>query len=147
MKKIITRLNEFVNTSEGMMSPMEMYKLEKKRKLKGKAIKAGDEKEAPVAPPKPGTKPNPPGILPGTRPSVNPAPLAEGDETEAPVAPPKPGTKPNPPGILPGTRPSVDPAPIAKDVVDRFMKELGKSKSKVGFDINKLKKVYGKKGN
>lgn len=110
MKKIITRLNEFVNPSKGMMSPMEMYKLEKKRKLKGKAIKAGEEKEAPVAPP-------------------------------------KPGTKPNPPGILPGTRPSVDPAPLAKDVVDRFMKELGKSKSKVGFDINKLKKVYGKKGN
>jgi hypothetical protein len=118
MKKIITRIDEFL----------------------------ADTKTKPVtAPPKPGTKPTPPGIAPTTRPSVDPRPIAGSEEVETPVAPPKPGTKPTPPGIAPATRPSVDPRPLAaKDVVNRFMEELKNAKQSIKFDIEKLKKVYGK---
>ncbi len=66
-------------------------------------------------------------------------------KTKPVTAPPKPGTKPNPPGIAPTTRPSVDPRPLAaKDVVNRFMEELKNAKQSIKFDVEKLKKIYGK---
>jgi hypothetical protein len=70
------------------------------------------------------------------------------------TAPSQPTTKP---GVDPGTRPTpsrpspirrdkpaVEPAPKAKaaNVVDRFMRELKKSKAPIKFDISKLKDRY-----
>jgi hypothetical protein len=57
-----------------------------------------------------------------------------------------PTTRPNPsrPSPIRRDKPSVEPQPKAKanEVVDRFMRELKKSKSPIHFDISKLKERY-----
>jgi hypothetical protein len=73
---------------------------------------------------KPETSPSQPATKPGTKPSTTPEP-----------------SRPSP---IRRDKPSVKPAPKAKakQLVDRFLKELKKSNSSIEFDISKLKERY-----
>lgn len=79
-------------------------------------------------------------FLASSNPATKPAPITK------PQVEPKPGTTPTPqrPSPIRRDKPSVDPKPMAKakDVVERFMKELKKAKAPIKFDISKLKERY-----